>query len=154
MKRRRIILILMMCALFGVNANVSATFDNGVSIEEYDGMKWDKMIHSIIQVESSGNPSAVSPCKQYVGVLQIHKIVVDDCNEWLSMNGLKKRYSYKDRFNKEKSIEIFNLYQERYNKEKDIHRAIRIWNGGCNYKRKKSTERYYHKVMAEFSKEE
>jgi hypothetical protein len=154
MKRKRLILILMMCTLIGTKANVYASLDDEIPMEEYDQtMKWNKMIHSIIAVESNGNASAVSPCKQYVGILQIHKIVVDDCNEWLALNGVKKRYTYKDRLNEKKSIEIFNTYQERYNKDKDINKAIRIWNGGCNYK-KKATQHYYNKVMAEYSKEE
>lgn len=118
---------------------------------------WTKVINAIIQVESNGNEKAVSKCGNCVGIMQIKKIVVDDCNEYLSIKKSKKeRFTYDDRYNKEKSIEMFLLIQERYNKGNDIEQAIKIWNGGCGYKQYpkllKQANEYYIKVMKAYEK--
>ena len=78
--------------------------------------------------------------------MQIKKIVVDDCNEYLKMKKSKRRFTYEDRFSIQKSKEMFYLIQERYNKTQDIEEAVRIWNGGCKYQKDK-TEKYYQKFL-------
>ena len=108
--------------------------------ESYD---WGKVIDAIIKVESRGNSNARS--KDCVGILQIRKILVDDCNEYLKMKKSKKRYTLNDRLNTEKSKEMFVLYQKRYNPTNNIEKAIRLWNGGCGYSKAK-TEKYYQMV--------
>lgn len=117
-----------------------------VSVET-NGFDWMPIINAIIQIESKGQTNIVSTDGKCVGVLQIQKVVVDDCNEYLKYY-LKetKQFSYEDRYDKEKSIEMFLLIQKRYNKNNDIEKAIRIWNGGCRYSVEK-TQTYYEKVM-------
>ena len=112
---------------------------------------WEPVMDAIIEVESNGNPYAISPSGKYVGAMQIAKIVVDDCNEYLQLKKSKKRYTYNDRYDVQKSKEMFILIQERYNKEKNIEKAVRIWNGGCNYN-KKSTDKYYLKFLKFYNK--
>ena len=114
--------------------------------ESYD---WTKVIDAISKVESKGNPSAKS--KDCVGILQIRPVLVKDCNEYLRMIKSKKRYSLNDRYNVEKSKEMFILYQKRYNPSNNVEKAIRLWNGGCGYSVAK-TEKYYDKVMKEMKK--
>lgn len=110
------------------------------------------VIKAIMYIESKNNVNAVSNDGQCVGIMQIKKIVVDDCNEYLKSKGHKTFYSYDDRFSKDKSIEMFLLVQERYKNYKkhrsknDIEHIIRIWNGGCNYTVAK-TDDYYKNVM-------
>lgn len=117
------------------------------------------LIDALIQVESNGNPYAISSDSTCVGVLQIKKIVVDDCNEYLLMKGKKNKFNYEDRFNKEKSIEMFLLIQERYCNFKPersntyIEHMIRLWNGGCGYKLI-STQSYYEKVISIYNKKQ
>lgn len=117
---------------------------------------WKPYIESIIQVESNGNPNAVSKCGKCVGAMQIKTIVVDDCNEYLKMIGSKKRFTYQDRYNINKSKEMFLLIQKRYNKSNDIEKGIRIWNGGCGYyknqKLVKQSKIYYNKVISHVKK--
>ena len=108
---------------------------------------WTPIIEAISQVESSGNPNAVSKDGTCVGLLQIQKIVVDDCNQYLKIKKSKKRYQYADRYNREKSIEMFLLYQERYNPTNDVEKGVRIWNGGPNGFKIKSTIQYYNRVL-------
>ena len=101
---------------------------------------------AIIQVESEGNPKAVSG--NSVGAMQITPILVKDCNDILKKQKSKKRYTMADRYSVAKSKEMFLLIQKYYNPENSIEKAIRSWNGGVRY-RVKSTNRYYKKVLAQ-----
>lgn len=105
--------------------------------------KLDKVVKAIAQVESKNNEKLVSANKVHVGLLQISKITVDECNRILG----KKKYTYNDRYNGEKSIEMFYIIQDKYNSSYDIEKAIRIWNGGPFCKNKRKTDKYYKKVM-------
>jgi soluble lytic murein transglycosylase-like protein len=105
---------------------------------------WNPVMDAIIQVESEGNPRAISG--KSVGVMQITPILVKDCNEILKMKKSKKKYSLADRYSVAKSKEMFLLIQSHYNPTNDIEKAIRLWNGGVNYS-VRATNRYYKKVM-------
>lgn len=113
--------------------------------------KWSAVIAAISQVESEGNPKAVSKCGRYVGYLQISEILVRECNQILG----RKAYTYADRYDKQKSIEMFIIFQEHFNSEGNIEKAIRLWNSGdlkC-MSRKASTEGYYRRVMNRFTEQ-
>lgn len=108
---------------------------------------WQPLIDAIIMVESKGNDKAigVGGC---VGPMQIKMILVQDCNEYLKMKGINKRYTSQDRFNRQKSAEMFKLIMERYNKSNSIQKACYIWNQGCGYsKHMDKAISYYNKVM-------
>ena len=104
---------------------------------------------AIIQVESEGNPRAVSG--NSVGAMQITPILVKDCNEILKKQKSKKRYTMDDRYSVAKSKEMFLLIQSWYNPKNNVEKAIRSWNGGVNYN-VRSTQRYYEKVMRALKK--
>lgn len=106
-----------------------------------------KLVQSIAVVESGNNTQKVSNCGKYVGILQISKILVDDCNRIIG----KKKYKYEHRYNKQASIEMFYIIQNYYNPSWDIEKAIRIWNGGPNYSKKK-TDGYFREVYSEYRK--
>ena len=108
------------------------------------GFNWNPVMDAIIQVESGGNPKAVSG--NSVGVMQITPILVKDCNIILQRQKSKKRYTLADRYSVEKSKEMFLLIQSYYNPMNSIEKAIRAWNGGNNYS-VRATNRYYKKVM-------
>ena len=109
------------------------------------GVNWNPVMDAIIQVESEGNPNAVSG--NSVGAMQITPILVKDCNEILKKKKSKKRYTMADRYSVAKSKEMFLLIQSHYNPENSIEKAIRSWNGGVRYS-VRATNRYYQKVMA------
>ena len=109
------------------------------------GVNWNPVMDAIIQVESEGNPKAVSG--NSVGAMQITPILVKDCNEILKKQKSKKRYTMADRYSVAKSKEMFLLIQSHYNPENSIEKAIRSWNGGVKYSIR-ATNRYYKKVMA------
>lgn len=105
---------------------------------------WTSVINAIIQVESEGNPKAVSG--NSCGAMQITPILVRECNEILKRRKSKKRFTLADRFSVEKSKEMFLLIQSYHNPENNVEKAIRSWNGGMRYSVKR-TQRYYNKVM-------
>ena len=86
---------------------------------------WDRLVEALIKVESNGNESAVNPSGAS-GVLQLMECYVDEVNR---IGGTD--YTYEDRFDKAKSIEMFNLYNQYYNPEHDIYEAIRRHNPGA-----------------------
>ena len=108
------------------------------------GFDWTPVMEAIMQVESGGNPRAVSG--NSVGIMQITPIAVKECNIILERRKSKKRYTLNDRYSIEKSKEMFLLIMSRYNPSNDVEKGIRIWNGGCNYS-VRATNGYYNKVM-------
>lgn len=109
--------------------------------------KWDKLIRAISLIESQHNEKIVSKCGRYVGMLQISKITVDECNRILG----EKRFTYNHRYDKKRSIEMFYIIQGYYNPDDNIEKAIRIWNGGPDYSIKKTNE-YYRSVLKAYNK--
>ena len=105
---------------------------------------WNPVINAIIQVESGGNPRAVSGPS--CGAMQITPICVKECNLILEKRKSKKRFTMNDRFDVQKSKEMFLLIQSFFNRANDVEHAIRSWNGGQHYS-KRATQRYYEKVM-------
>ena len=118
---------------------------NAAKSAKTSGVNWNPVMDAIIQVESEGNPKAVSG--NSVGAMQITPILVKDCNEILKKQKSKKRYTMDDRYSVAKSKEMFLLIQSYYNRENSIEKAIRSWNGGVKYS-VRATNKYYKKVMA------
>lgn len=84
---------------------------------------WDLFIEAIIEKESSNNDLAIG-AKNDVGCLQLTPIYVQECNCILGYD----KYSLEDRFNRQKSIEMFNVMNSRYNPNKDFHMALKLHN--------------------------
>ena len=140
MKRfvKNVCLSLSILTLLPLQAGAANENDNP---EQFD---WTPVMEAIILVESEGNPNAVSG--NSVGAMQITPILVRECNNILQSRGSDKRYTLADRYNVEKSKEMFLLIQSQYNKSNNVEKAIRSWNGGPNYSNR-GTERYYQKVL-------
>lgn len=107
-----------------------------------------RLITAVATVESKLNEKAVSG--DCVGYLQIRPVLVKECNNILKKKKSSKRYSLKDRYNKEKSIEMFCLIQENFNPSYNIERALWIWNAGANAKKRPTA--YINKVMKVYNK--
>lgn len=110
-----------------------------------------QLIAAIGQHESSGNDYAIKDgC---YGYLQIKQVCVDDVNRFYNT-----RYRAQDTLgNRELSIEIFEKYTalwlnkrhpSKMSKEEYI---ARLWNGGPNGPKKKSTLRYWRAVQRHIS---
>lgn len=127
-----ILFIFVLTSLISASAKESSTFN------------WQPVIDAIIEVESNGDTRAKSG--NSVGAMQITPILVAECNNILRSRNQKKRYKLSDRFSLQKSKEMFLLMQSQFNQENNVEKAIRAWNGGNNFS-KKRTQRYFEKVM-------
>ena len=78
--------------------------------------------------------------------MQISPILVKECNIILKNQGSKKRYTLTDRYDIQKSREMFVVIQSFHNPTNNVEKAIRSWNGGMKYS-VKATQKYYNKVM-------
>ena len=115
------------------------------SMNKKSSFDWNPVMDAIIQVESEGNPRAVSG--NSVGVMQITPVLVKECNNILQKQKSNKRYTLDDRYSVEKSKEMFLLIQKYFNPENNVEKAIRSWNGGMKYSIR-ATNKYYKKVLA------
>ena len=136
----------------------------------------DDLIPFIIQVESGGNPHAVSN-RGAIGLMQITPIVLKEWNKHLCFitytDGTEvKWWEYncnkpKDLFNVDTNIKIGEWYLRRlkdhYLKDNyTIERMLHAWNGGITRLRKlnydcskmpRETRNYVKKVMALYEKQ-
>lgn len=111
----------------------------------------DKFVDALIRVESNGRNNAIGDKGKAVGCLQIWTVVVDDVNQVS-----KKKYSYSDRKDRAKSIEICkaylnrwgNYYQKKTGKVPTQEVYAKIWNGGPNGHKNARTDQYWTKVRA------
>ena len=136
--------VLSSMALFLVSLTASAEDSIWTSFKKLS-FDWNPVMDAIIQVESEGNPRAVSG--NSVGVMQITPVLVKECNNILQKQKSNKRYTLDDRYSVEKSKEMFLLIQKYFNPENNVEKAIRSWNGGMKYSIR-ATNKYYKKVLA------
>ena len=136
--------VLSLMALFLVSLTASAEDSIWTSFKKLS-FDWNPVMDAIIQVESEGNPRAVSG--NSVGVMQITPVLVKECNDILKKQKSNKRYTLDDRYSVEKSKEMFLLIQKYFNPENNVEKAIRSWNGGMKYSIR-ATNKYYKKVLA------
>lgn len=106
--------------------------------------KQDKLIDAIIYVESRGNTLAHNISEDAVGCLQIRPIMLREVNRLLGF----QKYKLNDRWNKTKSIEMFNVIKN-HTIDPSNEKLARNWNGGWNGYKKPSTLKYWHKVKAQ-----
>ena len=104
-------------------------------------MSIPNLIDAIIYVESRGNIKAHNVSEDAVGCLQIRPIMLREVNRLLGYN----KYKLADRWNKSKSIEMFNVIKE-HTTNPTNEKLARNWNGGWNGYKKESTLKYWHKV--------
>ena len=101
----------------------------------------NNLIDAIIYVESRGDVNAYNVKENAVGCLQIRPIMLKEVNRLLGYN----KYKLADRWNKQKSIQMFNVIKEHTTNPTD-EKLARNWNGGWNGYKKQSTLKYWQKV--------
>lgn len=100
------------------------------------------LIEAIIEVESENDPLSYNSYEGAAGLLQIRHIMVREVNRFVGY----KKYTYRDRWDRNKSIEMFIIYQNNLNPKWDFEKAARLWNGGNRGHLKKTTKKYWKKV--------
>jgi hypothetical protein len=116
------------------------------TIDSLQNEMWDNSIlDALIHVESSNNDSAYRACEDAVGCLQIRKTMVNDVNRILKRQGKSKRYTYIDRWSRDKSIQMFEIYCDYYGLT-TAEEIARCWNGGPRGINNPATVGYWEKV--------
>lgn len=111
-----------------------------------------QFIEAVIHVESRGNVRAYNESEDAVGCLQIRPIMVREVNRQLKKIGSNKRYTLTDRWDRYKSIEMFNVMANVVKRTDEMtfmewaERVARRWNGGGRGYYKESTKEYWERV--------
>ena len=126
---------------------------------EIDTLQWENQIwdfnlsnntvhllSAIIHVESSNNDNAYNSNEDAVGCLQIRKCMVNDVNRILRRQKSDLRFTYDDRWLRNKSIKMFDIYCKHYGLTTSEEIA-RCWNGGPRGMNKPLTANYWRKVQ-------
>ena len=120
----------------------------------------NRLVLALIQVESGGDYDAIGDDGKALGCLQIRKCVVDDVNKHYPFHYRHKLYVHDDAFCVDKATEICwlylkywgGVYKKKTGKEPTNEVYARIWNGGPNGWKKKSTLKYWKKVKKQLEK--
>ena len=125
---------------------------------EIDTLQWENQIwdfnlsnntvhllSAIIHVESSNNDSAYNSYEDAVGCLQIRKTMVNDVNRILRRQKSDLRFTYDDRWLRNRSIKMFSIYCEHYGLT-TAEEIARCWNGGPRGMQNEMTATYWKKV--------
>ena len=103
------------------------------------------LLNAIITIESSNNDSAYHAGEDAVGCLQIRPCMVYDVNRILKKQNKTIQYTLTDRWNRDRSIEMFYVYCNYYNLT-TLEAMARSWNGGPRGANKNTTVGYWRKV--------
>lgn len=115
-----------------------------------------KQIRTVLeQVESNGDAKAIGDNGKAYGILQIHKVCVDDINRYYNTD-----YTHQDAFDEICSEEMFNLYigmgielyTKKHGKLPTEEQVVRFWNGGVYTGHKRDTTIKYYKRYLKFKK--
>ena len=103
------------------------------------------LLSAIMFVESSYNDSAYHKGEDAVGCLQIRKCMVNDVNRILRRQKSDIRFTYDDRWLRNKSIKMFDIYCKHYGLT-TAEEIARCWNGGPRGMQNEMTANYWEKV--------
>lgn len=123
---RKKLLLLFIVFLFG-NLWYGVSTSNNIKFRTFVP-NWVYLVDALIQVESSNNDLAIGAGND-IGCLQITPIYVTQCNEILG----KKVFTLADRFERNKSIQMFAVYQRYFNPLFNIEKAIKLHNPNAKH---------------------
>lgn len=125
-----VILVIIVVCLFllssckGARQIEAQVIHDTILIERPVDDEWKALIGALIQIESNGNDSAVNYKTKAVGCLQLTPVCVQQVNQILKA----EVFDLNDRYDRAKSIAMFDVYQGYYNPDRDIHWALKLWN--------------------------
>ena len=110
----------------------------------------DKLLHALKMAESGCKSDAIGDNGKAIGILQLHKVYVDDANRIVGY----KKYNYDDRYDVRKSEEMATIvllhygrhYERKTGKRCTDEILARIHNRGYSQWDDKLGERYWNKV--------
>jgi len=135
------------------NNNTIDSLYHEIDTLQWENQIWDfnisqnttHLLSAIMFVESSYNDSAYNSYEDAVGCLQIRKCMVDDVNRILRRQKSELRFSYDDRWLRDKSIKMFDIYCKNYGLT-TAEQIARCWNGGPRGMQNEMTAGYWKKV--------
>ena len=117
----------------------------------------EHLVSALILVESRGNDSAIGDRhlvgNEAVGALQIRPIMVREVNRILKIQKSNKRFTLKNRFERDKSIEMFYIWKNYHHKDSEPEVIARNWNGGPKGFKLNRTVKYWNKVEKQLNNE-
>jgi len=133
--------------------NVIDSLYHEIDTLQWENQIWDfnlsnnttHLISAMMFVESSYNDSAYNSYEDAVGCLQIRKCMVDDVNRILRRQKSDIRFIYDDRWLRNKSIKMFDIYCKHYGLT-TAEQIARCWNGGPRGMQNEMTAGYWKKV--------
>ena len=114
-------------------------------------INWNHFVSAVIYIESRGVSLAYNTKEKAVGVLQIRPIMLREVNRVLRKNKVPGKYVLQDRYNRQKSIEMFDIMAEQVNQDglsqmQFFEIVARRWNGGRRGDKKKATIKYWERI--------
>lgn len=155
---KKVMLILLIPVISGGSKNMKIDYEKKVEQPVLEVDRKDipdvitdtDLLTALIFVESRGNDSAVGDKhlvgNEAVGALQIRPIMVREVNRILKLQKSDKRFSLKDRFERDKSIEMFYIWKNHHHKNSEPEVIARNWNGGPKGFKLNRTLKYWNKV--------
>jgi len=133
--------------------NVIDSLHHEIDTLQWENQIWDfnisqnttHLLSAIMFVESSYNDSAYNSYEDAVGCLQIRKTMVNDVNRILRKQKSDLRFTYDDRWLRDRSIKMFSIYCEHYGLT-TAEEIARCWNGGPRGMQYEMTANYWKKV--------
>tara|TARA_R100000541_G_scaffold43009_1_gene50247 strand:- start:252 stop:788 length:537 start_codon:yes stop_codon:yes gene_type:complete len=133
--------------------NVIDSLYHEIDTLQWENQIWDfnlsqnatHLLSAIMFVESSYDDLAYNPNEDAVGCLQIRKCMVNDVNRILRRQKSDLRFTYDDRWLRNKSIKMFSVYCKHY-KLTTSEEIARCWNGGPRGMQNEVTAKYWVKV--------
>lgn len=115
-------------------------------VKPVEPIEQPKLVQALIMVESSGKDNAYNASEDAVGCLQIRPIMIREVNRILRKQGDTLRFKLKDRWDRDKSLEMFHIWREYHHPNSTDEVIARNWNGGPDGYQQESTIKYWKKV--------
>jgi len=138
------------------NKNTIDSLHHEIDTLQWENQIWDfnlsqnttHLLSAIMFVESSYNDSAYNSYEDAVGCLQIRKCMVNDVNRILSRQKSDLRFTYNDRWLRNRSIKMFDIYCKHYGLT-TAEEIARCWNGGPRGMQNEMTAGYWERVKSQ-----
>lgn len=113
-----------------------------------DTLTDEELIEAIMEVESNGNPNAYNETSGATGCMQIMPIMVNEVNRITKLTKTDKYFYPKDRWDCEKSKEMFMIWKNYHHKTSSPETIARHWWGGPRYGEEDCSLFYWNRVKS------
>ena len=111
-----------------------------------DTISDEDLIEAIMEVESNGNPNAYNEGSGATGCMQIMPIMVNEVNRICKLTKTDLYFYPKDRWDCDKSKEMFMIWKNYHHENSDAETISRHWWGGPKYGEEDCSEFYWDRV--------